>query len=114
MRCLNAHIVKANPTIRCFVEKGQSLSMVNITNDDEQISVNITNGDEQINVNINAFNLHPRMVVTLSTTSLNVNISTLCKVGVIDKDRELFLVKEGILLLVDGKQLKVLKYELSE
>ena len=103
MRCLNAHIVKANPTIRCFVEKGQSLSRVNITNDDEQISVNI-----------NAFDLHPRMVVTLSTTSLNVNISTLCKVGVIDKDRELFLVKEGILLLVDGKQLKVLKYELSE
>jgi hypothetical protein len=103
MRCLNAHIVKVNPTIRCFVEKGQSLSRVNITNDDEQISVNI-----------NALNLHPRVVVTLSTTSLNVNISTLCKVGVIDKDRELFLVKEGILLLVDGKQLKVLKYELSE
>jgi hypothetical protein len=103
MRCLNAHIVKANPTIRCFVEKGQSLSRVNITNDDEQISVNI-----------NALNLHPRVVVMLSTTSLNVNISTLCKVGVIDKDRELFLVKEGILLLVDGKQLKVLKYELSE
>lgn len=103
MRCLNAHIVKANPTIRCFVEKGQSLSRVNITNDDEQISVNI-----------NALDLSRALTVARSTTSLNVNISTLCKVGVIDKDRELFLVKEGVLLLVDGKQLKVLKYELSE
>lgn len=66
------------------------------------------------NIAISALNRFPTFTVNRATSSLRVNISSLCSVGVFEKDYEAFYVKEGVFLLVDGKKLKVLKYELPE
>ena len=66
------------------------------------------------NIAISDLNDFPTIAVSIATPPLSVNISSLCSVGVFEKDYEAFYVKEGVFLLVDGKKLKVLKYELSE
>ena len=66
------------------------------------------------NITISDLNRFHMFTVNRATSSLRVNISSLCSVGVFEKDYEAFYVKEGVFLLVDGKKLKVLKYELSE
>lgn len=66
------------------------------------------------NIAISDLNRFPTFTVNRATSPLRVAISSLCSVGVFEKDYEAFYVKEGVLLLVDGKKLKVLKYELPE
>lgn len=54
-------------------------------------------------------------LITNISKFIKVNVSPLCKVDTLDPNRELFLVKEGVFLLVDGDEFKVLKeYELQE
>lgn len=46
-----------------------------------------------------------------STTPLKVTVSHVCSVGLDENKREVFLVKEGVFLLSDGKTFKVLKQD---
>lgn len=79
----------------------------------ETISVNISRDGEYIDgVSVKSLNEFPIITVSRKASPLSVTISALCSVGVFERDHELFYVKEGVFLLVDGKKLKVLKYEL--
>lgn len=79
----------------------------------ETISANIFRDGEYIDgVSVKSLNGFPIIAISRKTTTLNVTVSALCSVGVFERDHELFYVKEGVFLLVDGKKLKVLKYEL--
>ena len=79
----------------------------------ETLSVKISRDGEYIgSVSVKSLNEFPIITISRKTSPLSVNVSALCSVGVFERDHELFYVKEGVFLLVDGKKLKVLKYEL--
>lgn len=78
------------------------------------MTATLSRGEHIESIAVSGLNGFPTIVVSRVTSPLSVNISSLCSVGVFEKDYEAFYVKEGVFLLVDGKKLKVLKYELSE
>lgn len=79
----------------------------------EAISANISRDGEYIDgVSVKSLNVFPIITISGKSSPLSATVSALCSVGVFERDHELFYVKEGVFLLVDGKKLKVLKYEL--
>jgi hypothetical protein len=79
----------------------------------ETISANISRDGEYIDgVSVKSLNVFPIVSISKKASPLSATVSVLCSVGVFERDHELFYVKEGVFLLVDGKKLKVLKYEL--
>lgn len=78
------------------------------------MTATLSRGEHIESIAVSDLNGFPSIAVSRATSPLSVNISSLCSVGVFEKDHEVFYVKEGVFLLVDGKKLKVLKYELSE
>ena len=52
-----------------------------------------------------------RINVGASTPSLRVAVSHVCSVGLDENKREVFMVKEGVFLLSDGKTFEVLKQD---
>lgn len=79
----------------------------------ETISANITRDGEYIDgVSVKSLNVFPIVAISRKASPLRATVSALCSMGVFERDHELFYVKEGVFLLVDGKKLKVLKYEL--
>ena len=79
----------------------------------ETISANISRDGEYIDgVSVKSLNVFPIVAIFRKASPLRATVSALCSVGVFERDHELFYVKEGVFLLVDGKKLRVLKYEL--
>lgn len=79
----------------------------------ETISANISRDGEYIDgFSVKSLNVFPIIAISRKASPLSATVSALCSVGVFERDHELFYVKEGVFLLVDGKKLKVLKYEL--
>lgn len=59
--------------------------------------------------NISAINHSPIVTVRNINPSLSVSVSQVCSVGLDKSKREIFMVKEGVFLLADGKTFNVIR-----
>ena len=100
--CANAKPIETNLKISTQVLKAvtQDLKLATLL-----VNGFIVNVNRIDNIKVNAQNIEER---------LKVVIQVMCSENIHELDYELFLVHEGYFIFADGKQFKVLRYELSE
>lgn len=97
MPCLSTNISRANTPLVLSVYglKGSSASFNDAT--------------QHLFASMSRAVASPSIKTSVASHKMRVGVSCLCSVG-LDNGRELFMVKDGVFLLSDGKTFKVIKY----